>query len=445
MSLLKYNIDNELGSGSDIDKYLKERNLDSEIIKKYEIGYVGRDNQISNYLVKKGFTEAEVIQAGLAKNNDGKLQDYFVNRIMFPIQDEVGNIVGFSGRALSKDAYAKYLNTPETKAFKKTNVLYNLNRAKSPISLSKEAIVVEGFMDVIAYDKIGLSNVVATMGTAFTKVHIDKIKTLTNNVVLSFDNDIAGINTTIKSGKELIGLNVNLSVIKLDGFKDLDEFLAKSTNEEVLKVINTKSLFVDFYLEVLIKQTKDTPNFEAIKSFVKMVEKLNDDIQINFYINKAAEAFGIDKEVLQPKRNNRPQNDYVEYMKPIEKSFKTKQIKNDNDSVKKYEMILLGLGLESNFAMNILKTTNYYFNNAEIKADFKLFSEHGVTKDTIDSFGDYKEKFESYFKLIEEYETDNVAPIIIEITNRLKELTLDKSKKDLLAELKKETDPEREK
>jgi DNA primase len=243
-----YNLKNELNDiNSDITKYVRGRNLTDELIDKFKIGYASEYNALLNYLTKKGFEQSLIVKAGLAKINESdQINDYFINRLIFPISNQIGDIIGFSGRVLQdKTKYAKYLNTAETYVFKKGNFLYNLNNAKSGISLRKEAIIVEGYMDVISYSSIGLNNAVASMGTAFTSKQIGLLSKLTKNIILSFDNDVAGINATIKIGKMLSLNEFNVSVFTYSDAKDMDEYVKKHSEVEILEEIKHVITFLD--------------------------------------------------------------------------------------------------------------------------------------------------------------------------------------------------------
>ncbi len=296
----KYTLEEFLTSKNLIQEYIKKRALSNELINKFEIGYADKNNSLITFLLKKGYKEEEIIKTGLVKNYDGKLQDYFINRLIFPIRDANGKAIGFSGRIIAKSKYAKYLNTPDTKAFKKTNVMYNFHNAQSQISLKSYGIIVEGFMDVIAFEKLGISNVIATMGTAFTSQHLLLLKSITHKLILAFDNDIPGINTTIKTGKNLLKEKFNLFVMEFVKAKDIDEYIKLKNKDEILKALSEAIKFIDFYKNQFYKIIdKNSIDFELIRKFLALLVELDDDLAINFYLNDLSNYFTIDKVVLE--------------------------------------------------------------------------------------------------------------------------------------------------
>jgi DNA primase len=181
---------------------------------------------------------------------------------MFSLHDTDGNIVGFSGRDMKENSkYAKYLNTPETAAFHKGKILYNFHRARSPISLNKRMYIVEGYMDVISLSKVGIENVVASMGTSFTEFQINIIKKTTNNVTLAMDTDEAGMLAAVKIGSNLITKGINtVEIFYNTQTKDTDELVLKlKEKDKILSFIKSRTyIFLQFYMKLIIKDK--TPN-----------------------------------------------------------------------------------------------------------------------------------------------------------------------------------------
>ena len=211
-------------------RYLQARNISSETIAEFKIGFGGVEKSSLFKDLQKHFTEAEIEKSGLCiKTNYGML-DRFHNRIMFPILSHSGVVIGFSGRIFNgeKDT-AKYVNSPETELFKKSQVLYNFHNARK--SKEKFAIVCEGFMDVIAFHKDGIKNTVAQMGTAFTKDHLAALSSRFEEISFCLDSDNAGIISQKKVMEmlfEIANAEKTFSFIVLDGEKDPDEFLLKN-------------------------------------------------------------------------------------------------------------------------------------------------------------------------------------------------------------------------
>ena len=216
-------------------KYLKNRNLSTEIISQFHIGFnVGTNNVMNNLLSK--YSLDDLIEVGIVKESSNGYTDVFINRITIPIFDSNGNAVGFGARAINDSIKPKYLNTKETEIFNKSNVLFNYHRAKS-YARNDELIIVEGYMDVISAKAMKIDNVVGSMGTALTKEHIDLIKKLKCEVTLCLDNDNAGKEAMIRIIPELLKakLKVNvLDVAKLGNYKDFGDLqMANITREQV--------------------------------------------------------------------------------------------------------------------------------------------------------------------------------------------------------------------
>lgn len=265
--------------------YLKNRNLSTEIISQFHIGFNVATNNIMNNLLSK-YSLDDLIEVGIVKDTGNGYIDVFSNRVTIPIFDSNGNAVGFGARAINDSIKPKYLNTKETEIFNKSNLLFNYHRAKS-YARNDELIIVEGYMDVISAKAMKIDNVVGSMGTALTKEHIDLIKKLKCEVTLCLDNDNAGKEAMIRIIPELLKakLKVNvLDIAKLGNYKDFGDLqMANITREQVyqtkisaftfllkykyiqdkkLSVENIHSIYNKMCKDGLIKDTKDALNFK---------------------------------------------------------------------------------------------------------------------------------------------------------------------------------------
>lgn len=409
LTFFKYNLNNS--SNKQLNEYVTSRDINKDIIEKFDIGYSGEG--LSNFLLNKGFTEDEIVKYGLAKRKeDTTLQDYFINRLIFSIKNRDGKVIGFSGRVIGESKYAKYLNSPETILFKKSKILYNLDKAKISGNLKKEIIVVEGFMDVIALHKAGIENSIATMGTAFTKDHIKDIRFITTNVVLAFDSDVAGINATIQNGKSMLEEGFNLDVVRIPSGKDFDELL-KSGQEAVVETLKNKVKFINYYKDMIFKNldaSKDNISFDVLKKLIKLLSKSGDEFAANMTINEISEKYKIDKELLMKEYNsnnnsskqhdpyiNQPPmipGDYIEQMQPQisrDELYSEARTISNNPEVKDLEKIkifsmestLLYLALGSESAFNRLKEMSIFFLNEELSLYWsKLNNYSNVDKDS---------------------------------------------------------------
>lgn len=258
--------------GTEARKYLDNRGFNDEIIKEFGIG-VSSSNKLTKVLKSKNYSENLLLNIGISSTNDIAVYDTFIDRIMFPLWDLDGNVVGFSGRIYKekdKDNTSKYINSRESEIFKKGKLIYNYHKSKEEIRRKKFVIVVEGFMDVIALYKVGIKNVVAMMGTAVTKEQVNILKRLSLNIVLCFDGDDAGDKATMSSAKELFEAGIRPSIIRLPEKLDPDEFIKKYGVDEFNNLIlNPKSLLdykIDYY-----KNKTNFDNSEDVSKYIKDV------------------------------------------------------------------------------------------------------------------------------------------------------------------------------
>ncbi len=282
--------------------YINNRGLTSDVLHEFRIGYSLDSEKLIKYLKSKKYSEEDMIRSGIVlETEQGILKDRFANRLVFPLQDLEGNIVGFSGRIIEKSDMAKYVNSPETEIFIKGNTFYHYAAALNSIKKSKKVYICEGFMDVIALFKSNVTNAIALMGTAFTKEHLKILKYLGVDIVLSLDGDNAGKTAALKIATELDKEHINVSIVtNYKDVKDADELYTKyGMNELLLKVQNPISLF-DFQLQEM-KNTINFENFEERKSFAKkMCAYLSkkDEMEIDFYLDKLVEQLKFPKPTL---------------------------------------------------------------------------------------------------------------------------------------------------
>lgn len=280
--------------GIDALNYLKKRGFTDEIIKTFGVG-LSTNNQITKLLKAKKISDDTLIKSGISSNNNG-LHDTFVNRIMFPLYDLEGKVVGFSGRIYKTDDSSKYVNSKESDIFKKGKILYNYHRAKEECRKKKFVIVVEGFMDVIALYMVGICNVVATMGTAVTNEQAKLLKRLSTNIILCFDGDEAGNKATLSCAKELENIGLIPKIIRLPDNYDPDEFTKKYGVDEFNNyLLNPKSL-LDYKLDELKKQTNFSNSDEIskyLKSAIIEISNVTDPIIKELVVKRLSEDTNI--------------------------------------------------------------------------------------------------------------------------------------------------------
>ncbi len=300
-------------SGELAIKYLNDRGLDDDTIKEFGIGLsLDSNDSLFTLLTKKKYGEKKLVDIGLVNNVNGNIYDMFTRRITFPLWDKDGNIIGFSARVYrdEKDV-SKYINSRESKLFKKGETLYNYHQAKDAAKKSKKIIVVEGFMDAIRIASSGIKNVVALQGTAMTEEQIQLLKKLRVDVILCLDNDNAGLMATLSNGEELEKHDIKTYVIRLSGEKDPDEYIIKNGKEAFVKNVETPLTFFDFKINYL-KQNKNLDNIEDLTTYINDVLKnlasSDDSILREVTLNKLSNEYNISMDVLKSK---------MEQLKPI--------------------------------------------------------------------------------------------------------------------------------
>lgn len=282
--------------------YLQERGLLEETIKDFEIGLSFDKNMLYTLFSKQGYEEQLLVDLGLVHRRDGQAYDVFQNRIMFPIHDLQGHVVGFTARCYLTDTTPKYLNTRETYLFKKGNVLFNYHRVKESVRQNKYVIVVEGNMDAIRLSSSGIKNVVALMGTSLTKEQIDALKKLRTKIILMLDNDNAGENATFAIGNILEEQQISFQVVRLSGAKDPDEYVLLNGSDAILENVKNAISFVDFKLNYLKKNknlSEATDLADYIKAVIESLKSNPDTILKEVTLQKLANDYNISYDVLR--------------------------------------------------------------------------------------------------------------------------------------------------
>ncbi|WP_338974933.1 DNA primase [Spiroplasma endosymbiont of Tricholauxania praeusta] len=290
--------------GQEAMKYLQNRNITTENIKYFNIGYAPINNELIDYLNAQGYKDnIEFVKLGLMKiNNKDQLLPTFSNRIMFAIKDEDGDCVGFSARNYNReDKSYKYINSPETDFFKKSKILYNFNNVRNYIKKNEVIYLTEGFMDVITLNNQNIKNVVALMGTNLTKEHILLLKKITTNIIIFLDGDLPGKIASLKIASVLLSNNFKVQIINNDTKFDPDELINKFPQkfyEIIKKTIHPFEFAINLSLtKYNIKKDSYELN-EFLKSLVPIWTKINDVITQKFYLNMLAKITNLSTEDL---------------------------------------------------------------------------------------------------------------------------------------------------
>jgi DNA primase len=278
--------------------YIAKRGLSAEIVEHFGIGYSDRSGRaLVRLFEQNNFPAAQMEQSGLArKRPDGSLYDNFRNRLMFPIHNEAGKVIGFGGRALADEDQPKYLNSPETALYKKTNVLYNLHRAKDPMRKADRVILVEGYMDAIGVTAAGFPNVVASCGTALTDKQVQAIKRFTHRVAVNFDPDTAGANASERSIDMLLAESMQVRIMELDGGLDPDEYCKEHGSDAYAQRIEqAKGYF--YWLADRARAKHDTRTSEGkvavLEFLLPKLQRITDSLERMTIANDVAGYLGV--------------------------------------------------------------------------------------------------------------------------------------------------------
>lgn len=280
-------------------EYLNNRHIDEDMIKEYKIGLsLDKSDNLNKLLLAKGYDLNTLNSIGLA-NYD---KDVYMNRIMFPLYDLNGRVVGFSGRRYDGIKENKYVNTKGTDIFQKGETLYNYHNAREFVRSKNQVIVMEGFMAVIRTLTTGIKNVVALMGTAMTKEQANLIKRLSTNVVLCFDGDEPGRKACLDNGNELEKLGCDVSIVELEGGLDPDDYILKYGSDDFKNLVKNAITLSDYRIKRLKKNinlNSDLEKTEYINNVLAETSKIEDEIHQEFILKKLAKEFNISYNTLE--------------------------------------------------------------------------------------------------------------------------------------------------
>ncbi|MBR3666315.1 MAG: DNA primase [Ruminococcus sp.] len=281
-------------------QYFASRKLTPQTIKKYGLGYASDSwNDLTDHLRSKGYTDEEIVDAWLAGSKNGRTFDMFRKRVMFPIIDLRGNIIGFGGRVLD-DSQPKYLNTGKTPVFDKGSNLFSMNFAKN--SNAKRLILCEGYMDVIAVNQAGFDNVVATLGTAITPDQARLISHYAEEVIVAYDSDGAGQKATQKAINHFADVGLRTKIIHMEGAKDPDEFIKKFGRDRFRMLLDGSNDANDFMLDKCedgLDLTTDIGRVELLKRTSKVLAGIESPLEREVYISRTSKKCDIPVQVLK--------------------------------------------------------------------------------------------------------------------------------------------------
>ena len=289
------------GAGQVARDYLQKRSVTDETVKQFRLGYVPDTwRSLTDYMEASGLSLALADQAGLVvAGKEGRFYDRFRGRLIFPIENIFGEVIAFGGRILG-EGEPKYLNSPESPVYTKGKNLYGLFRAREAIRQSGFCLIVEGYFDAISLWNAGVRNVVATLGTALTRDHLELLRRYTQDVVALFDPDEAGRKALDRSLELFLGAKMHARALVLPGGCDPDDYIKQFGKEKLEELIAAAPAISDYYIDNVLGDGRTfEENRDLVRTAMEFVGKIDDEIEKNLFIKRIAERLGIDQTLLK--------------------------------------------------------------------------------------------------------------------------------------------------
>lgn len=304
-------------------EYLKRRGVEVQTIRAWRLGYaVSEWRSLYGYLISKGFTAQEMLKAGLVKPADNGFYDTFRSRIVFPIANTGGRIVAFSGRIFPvDDTAAKYLNSPETSLFNKSAVMYGYDKAKFEIRAKNTAILVEGQMDLVLSHQVGITNTVATSGTAFTDLHAGLIKRFAEKLVICYDGDKAGVSAALRAAVVALRSGLDVRIARLPDGKDPADMCIEN-KQAYLDVLAGAEHVIDFALETALQVSDDRRQQEKmiVSTVLPYVKALESAVEQGHFLSRISQKSRIREDDLRAELRRLPTSN----MTPVDQAVASK-------------------------------------------------------------------------------------------------------------------------
>ena len=387
--------------------YLLKRGLRSNIVNTFMLGYAKDSwDDLLSFAKSKNINEDDLFELGLiAKSKNGKFYDKYRNRIIFPIIDTYGRIIGFGGRSID-NTMPKYLNSPESDVFKKRFNLYGLNIFKK--QSKRDLILVEGYMDVIALNNNGIDLAVASLGTALTVEQAKLAKRYADNVYICYDSDSAGIKATKRAIEIFKEAEIGVSIIQLGEGLDPDEYVKKYGKEAFENKINEAVDEYNYTYEQILdgySQASDNEKLEKLNQFIGFLASINQDLTREIFINKVSNLFDIDKQTLKgaiSKYNNKHHKDKIYKDNFPEPNIVVEEKKTD---INAHELEILRLIFNQ---QEDYKENSDYFDKYLTSPKAKNFRDFLINKE-VDKFN----KADSDYRYMLDYVMDDNNPILV--------------------------------
>ncbi|MDH5368277.1 MAG: DNA primase, partial [Cyclobacteriaceae bacterium] len=359
--------------------YFKERGYDLKIIEKFGLGYSLEEwDGFMKEALKKGYSENILDKAGLiVKKEEGKVYDRFRGRVIFPIHNLTGKAIAFGARTLRKDKKTpKYVNSPESEVYHKSDVLYGMHLAKRFIRDQDNCFLVEGYTDVISMHLSGIENVVASSGTSLTDNQIKLINRYTKNITVLFDGDSAGLKASLRGIDMILETDMNVRVVVFPEGEDPDSYSKKLGSAEFAEFLQQNAVdFIRFKAELLTKEASDDPikKAETIKDIIQSISIIPDPVKRSVYLKETSDLLGIEESVLLAEQNKILIRKRKEKSKKAERETEDQLLQLDDTGVKKVDVT--GISKDEIIALQEKETIRllYTYGNDEFEEEGHIY------------------------------------------------------------------------
>ena len=439
-------------------EYIKKRMLNNETLESFKIGFSGRFDELYKALKKEGFNDEEILESGLVnKNEKGMYIDRYRNRLMIPILDERNRVIAFGGRVLD-DSKPKYINSPENVVYSKGRNLFGLNVAKK--GDTKKLLIVEGYMDAISLHQRGITNVVASLGTALTPNQGWLLRKNAEQVILGFDSDGAGQNAVLRAMEVMQNMGCDMRVLQMTGAKDPDEYVIKYGSARFQKLLEDSISLIEFKIKILQKDLNLENASDKIKflnEIAKLISKIDNTMEREIYIEKISKGYNISKEAIYAEVNKlQYSNQKAQKVLEKEKTVISRTVKKEkneiSDELKKRENTILSI------LINNVETYKLIKENIKVE-DFKdeinkrilkeIYDELEKENPNINMVLDHIEddEFQNHLTAImaEDYGITDNKKAIEEILSKYEREKLEKRRDEIILQEENETDIEKKK
>lgn len=439
-------------------EYVKKRKLTNDTLKSFKIGFSGKFDELYRALKQNGFEDREILESGLVNRNDnGRYIDRYRNRLMFPICDVRGRVIAFGGRVLD-DSKPKYINSPENIVYSKGRHLFGLNVAKK-YDIKKNLLIVEGYMDVISLHQRGIHNVVASLGTAMTQQQGYLLRNSTEQIILSYDSDEAGLNAKLRALEILQNMGCDIRVLQMEGAKDPDEFVIKYGNARFQALIDKALSVVEFKVKVL-KQNLNLDNtsdkIKFLNEIAKLIAKVENTMEREVYIEKISKEYDVSKEAIYAEVNKLTYKEkntekVLEKTRPII-LHKRNEETNVSEATKRRENTILSILLMGELSIfNTIKQNikvedfKYPLNKQIAEKLYEEFEKGNINiNGIIDNLNDEEQNHITMI-MAEDYGIENIEKAIDDIIQNYEKEKLNERKFEILELLEENLEVERKK